>query len=81
MKARDRLWELYQTPDTASAFGDALDELLREHAHELAEKIRKQTARGNLIRPEFAQAWEQGLHVGADLIDPEEHDEEETGER
>ncbi|MET8585715.1 hypothetical protein ABZX39_33330 [Streptomyces collinus] len=42
-----------------------------DYAHSLAEVIRKQTARGNLIRDEFAQAWEQGLHVGADLIDPE----------
>jgi len=43
---------------------------LDDYAHSLAEVIRKQTARGNLIRTEFAQAWEQGLHVGADLIDP-----------
>lgn len=50
--------------------------LIDAYAHELAEKIRKQTARGNLIRPEHEEAWEAGLYCGADLIDPLDEDGE-----
>lgn len=47
-----------------------LSRLLDEYAHELAEQIRKQTARGNLIREEFADPWEMGLLRASDVIDP-----------
>lgn len=57
---------------------DSARQLIDNFARELAETIRKQTARGNMIRPEFEQAWEQGLHVGADLIDPENREEQTT---
>jgi hypothetical protein len=62
MSARDRLWHLYQHPDTASAFGDALD----DYAHELAEK---QRASG---RDDYCTGIGCcGEHGGvADLIDP-----------
>lgn len=59
--ARDRLWALYQTPDTASAFGEALD----AYAHELAEKIRSQDP------VEAALAGQDAWRIAADLIDPE----------
>lgn len=41
LSPRGRLWHLYQYPDTASAFGDALD----DYAHELAEQQRQQKTR------------------------------------
>ena len=44
--------------------------MVEAHEHELAEQIRKQTARSNLIRPEHADAWESGLDCAASLIDP-----------
>lgn len=53
---------------------EALD-LLVEYEHSLAQMIRKQTARRNGIRPEFEQAWDLGLHRGADLLDPEKADD------
>jgi hypothetical protein len=68
MNARDRLWELYQTPDTASAFGDALDDLLREHAHQLAEKIRAEKGSGSYEPGVYFRA---GMDYAADIIDPE----------
>ncbi|MFI8535364.1 hypothetical protein ACIGMX_34605 [Streptomyces aquilus] len=46
------------------------DELIDAFAHELAEQIRKQTARRNLIREEFADPWEMGLLRASDVIDP-----------
>jgi hypothetical protein len=46
-------------------------EFLNRHAHALAERARRQTARRNFIRPEYADAWDSGLHRGADEIDPE----------
>jgi hypothetical protein len=66
MSAEDRLWELYQTPDTASAFGDALDDF----AHELAEKQRawaKETYDKDIYVDEMTY---QRLREQADLIDP-----------
>ena len=45
-------------------------EVLDEQANGLAEKIRRETARRNLIREEHAEAWEAGLHRGADVITP-----------
>lgn len=76
MKARDRLWELYQTPDTASAFGDALDDLLREHAHELAEKIRAEKGTTSL---ESGHHFFSGMGYAADLIDPLDEEPEDDG--
>lgn len=50
--------------------------LIDAYAHELAETIRKQTARGNLIRPEHEEAWEAGLDCAASLIDTLDEDGE-----
>lgn len=62
MSARDRLWELYQFPDSASAFGDALD----DYAHELAQKQRNWDAEAEgYTDPQMA------VYAVADLIDPE----------
>lgn len=61
MSAKDRLWELYQTPDSASAFGEALDDF----AYELAEKIRahRDHTRGAVQATKV-------MDFAADLIDP-----------
>ena len=67
MNARDRLWHLYQHPDTASAFGDALDDF----AHELAEKVRAEVGpREPEAEPEYSYGYNHGMHDAADLIDP-----------
>ncbi|MFI8351305.1 hypothetical protein [Streptomyces sp. NPDC085596] len=65
--ARDRLWELCQTPDTASAFGDALDDLLREHAQMLARRIRAERGSTSL---ESGHHFFNGMDYAAGLIDP-----------
>lgn len=63
-----RLWH---TLLRLGATEDEATGLMKDYAHELGDKIRKQKARLNLILPEFEQAWEAGLHRGADIIDPE----------
>ena len=75
MSARDKLYEAMAsgwslTHAEAANLYRVVDDVLSVHAHELAEEIRKQTARGNLIRPEHEDAWEAGLDCAADLIDP-----------
>lgn len=68
MGARERLWELYQTPEGALDFDEALD----AYAHELAEKIRNAdgpAATGLLVGGFW---WdERDRDHAADLIDPE----------
>jgi hypothetical protein len=70
MSARDRLTEALMNPGLVGLRREEADELIDGFAHELAEKIRKQTARGNLIRVEFADPWEMGLLRASDVIDP-----------
>jgi hypothetical protein len=69
VSARDKLWELYQTPDTASAFGEALD----AYAHELAEKVMalRATVPGLKARQLFKDGYDAALMVAALEIDPE----------
>jgi glycogen debranching enzyme len=73
MSARDRLWHLYQYPDSASAFGDALDAF----AHELAEQLRAQAqriddvhARDTGRHAEDAAVRRRAWNSAGDLIDP-----------
>lgn len=64
-KLHRRLLNLDIPPDDAR-------ELMMEYEHSLAQMIHGHTARSHLIRPEFEDAWELGLHTGASLIDPKE---------
>ncbi|MDX2757851.1 hypothetical protein PV729_45300 [Streptomyces europaeiscabiei] len=68
MSARDRLWHLYQHPDSASAFGDALDAYARDLAHQV------RGIRSTVPDLKASDAWKRGydaaLLVAADLIDP-----------
>lgn len=88
MSARERLAEALTNPGLVGLRKEEADELINDFAREQAATIRKQTARRNLIRPEFEQAWEAGLHRGADVITPRDEDgaglvgsEEETPAR
>ena len=63
----------YEDLLAAAMYGHSLSEaqkLIDAFAHALAERIRKQTARGNMIREEFADPWEMGLLRASDVIDP-----------
>lgn len=76
MSARDRLAEALQNPGLVGYDEEGAAELIDAFAHELAKKIRKQTARGNLIREEFADPWEMGLLRASDVIEPRDEDGE-----
>ena len=74
MSARDKLRACFPglPPGESNALIEAaVDEILNDHAHELAEKQRKQSNGFAALRSERAQGIATGLRMGADLIDPE----------
>ncbi len=73
MSARDKIHaRLFSGPDENR--DDLIDELLREHAHELAEKARQIMGPRQLpsgAEPENIARYVAGWHDAADFIDPE----------
>lgn len=60
-------------PDQINYF---MDQLRKEHAHELAEKVRSsrlEAPEGFVHRQAWIAAWNEGRDDSADLIDPEEY--------
>lgn len=75
MSARDKLLAFfpqfrYLDASNRELIEITVDEILSDHAHELAEKIREfqVTPSGN---PTYDEGKDAGLDLAADLIDPE----------
>lgn len=66
MSARDKIAGLF--PGKPHLGLRVADEILDEHARELAAAIRKKVEEDDAWRPK----WQVGMHDAADLIDPDE---------
>ncbi|MFD3952201.1 hypothetical protein ACFWRC_19520 [Streptomyces albidoflavus] len=72
MSARDKIHaRLFKGPNENR--DDLIDELLREHAHELAEKARELMGprEMRISEPEKVARYVAGWHDAIDFIDPE----------
>lgn len=73
MSARDKLRNCFPVLPTGNSndlIEQAVDEILNDHAHELAEKIRRDIGPVKDASDNFVK----GAAYGADLIDPEVKD-------
>lgn len=63
MSARDKLMSLMGANRNLAE--KVADEILNDHAHELAEAIRSEATRAATV------AWAEPMFIAADLVDPE----------